>query len=509
VETLGELLEYNAAFNGERLAIDVEGRRLTHGEFLERARRLADGLRSLGVRRQDRVAVLAMNGLEILEVYAACEWAGYIAATVNFRLAAPEVEFILGDAAPKLLVFEARYLDLVAELRTRLAGIEHFVCIGGEAPGCLRYEDLIESGEAARAQLCARADDVVQLIYTSGTTGRPKGCAIAQRAALWKARTHVVDMGLTAQDRMLLTMPLFHIGAKGLQLAAHYRAGAAYVHRVFEPARMLEAIERERITGLHLAPTMIQALLECPAIDDRDVSSVKLICYSAAPMPVPVLRKGIARFGPVFHQAYGQTEGSCTVLLRHQHDPEGDEKTRGRLASAGQPMPGVRLRIVGDDGRDLPQGDVGEIVYRSPSAFLGYWNNSAATLDTLRDGWIWSGDMGRLDEEGFLYIVDRKKDVIVSGGENIYAREVEDALCEHPGVAEAAVIGVPDAKWGEAVRAIVVKRAGAAPGERELIEHCRTRIASYKKPQSIVFADSLPKLANGKIDKRALRAAQG
>jgi len=254
---------------------------------------------------------------------------------------------------------------------------------------------------------------------------------------------------------------------------------------------------------------MVQTLLESAAVQRGDLSSLRMIVYAAAPMPLPVLKLGLALLGPVFQQQFGQTEGIGTTLLTHQHRPDGTPRDLEILTSVGQASPRVGVRIVDGAGADLPVGQVGEVLLTSPGVMQGYWNNTGATLDTLRDGWVHTGDMGRMDHEGFLYLADRKKDMIISGGENIYSREVEEAVITHPAVSEIAVIGVPDDKWGEAVMAVVVLRPGQSVTVETLIEHCRNLIASYKKPRHVVFVEEIGKLPSGKIDKVSLRARHG
>jgi acyl-CoA synthetase (AMP-forming)/AMP-acid ligase II len=311
----------------------------------------------------------------------------------------------------------------------------------------------------------------------------------------------------TAEDSFLCVMPLFHIGGMSLALTVLAKGGTVYLHRQFDPAEVFKCIERDRITQILLAPTMVQMLLEHPAVDNHDLTSIKTIIYSAAPMPTPVLRRGIARFGRVFLQMMGSSENcSIAFLPRSLHRPDGTAKEQERLLSVGFPYPGVGIRIVDDEGRDCPVNQPGEVALKSPVMFRGYWNNSIATTEAVRDGWYYSGDVGRFDEDGYLYLVDRKKDMIISGGENIYSREVEEAIVQHPAVFEVAVIGLPDETWGETVCAVVVLAAGASATEAELIEHTRSLIASYKKPRTIRFVPGLPKVASGKVDKKMLRA---
>ncbi|MDB5861585.1 MAG: acyl-CoA synthetase (AMP-forming)/AMP-acid ligase [Ramlibacter sp.] len=505
--TLGDMIEDNARQYPNDIAFICGDTRLTHRAFAARARQLASGLHKLGARRQDRIAILSQNRLEFNEVYGAGELAGYITATVNFRLAAPEIEWIVNDASPRIFVFEKEYLPLVQQLRPRLGSVEAFICIDGEADGVLSYEQVLASGDEAGPPFRARPEDIAYIIYTSGTTGRPKGCMLGQREERNTALMMNHSQRSAPGDVTLLMMPFFHVGAKHMANTQHIYGGTVVVQRGFDARAVLEAIQRERVTVALMAPIMVQGMLEYPKLAQYDLSSLHTIIYAAAPMPTPVLRQGLRQVGNVFVNMYGQTEISSTALMQSLHRPDGTEAERARLGSVGQPFLGTRIRIVDDAGRDCPQGMPGEILVRNEGHFRGYWNNTAATLETLRDGWVHSGDIGKLDDEGFLYLVDRKKDMIISGGENIYSREVEEALVQHPAVSEAAVVGVPDAKWGEAVCAVVVLRPAHDADESALIAHCRTLIASYKKPKFVVFAREIPKMPNGKTDKIQLRRA--
>ncbi len=508
-QTLADMLDNNAWKYPDQTAFVWQDRAITHAEFHVRVSKLANSLRRLGLKRQDRVGILSQNRLEFQEFYGACEISGFICATVNWRLAIPEMVYIINDGAPKVLVFEAAYAETVLAMKHQLTSVEHFVCLDGGEFG-EDYETLVASGEASGVPFRPRPDDIAFLIYTSGTTGRPKGVMLGQAGQVNAAEILGSDQRNSPDDRLLIMMPLFHIGAKIIQLAQHWRAGTVHVQKGFEPQAIVECIERERITVTHMAPTMIQTLLESPAIaQGADLSSLRMIVYAAAPMPIPVLKKGLKMLGPVFQHQFGQTEGIGTTLLAHQHKPDGTDRDREILTSVGQVSPRVNVRIVDENGEDLPVGEVGEILLTSPGVMKGYWNNTAATLETLRDGWVHTGDVGRLDHEGYLYLVDRKKDMIISGGENIYSREVEEAVITHEAVSEVAVIGVPDEKWGEAVKAIVVLRQGAKATAQDLIEHCRTLIASYKRPRHVEFVDEIVKLPSGKIDKVRLRKLYG
>jgi acyl-CoA synthetase (AMP-forming)/AMP-acid ligase II len=510
MKTMGELLERNALFYPDQLAVVYGDRRDTWADHVSRSRQLADALYRLGIRRQDRVSILAMNCTEYLEVMHACYVAGYIAATVNFRLAVPEFRYILADSSPRVLFFESQYSAAVDTLRPELPAIEHYVCIDGDGPEwALSYKALLTSGDRDGPPIRAREGDAANLIYTSGTTGRPKGVVHGHPCELSQAQEMSMALDLRADARILEVMPYFHVGAQSSATGAFWRGGTVFLHRNFDPVAVLESVQREKITALHLVPLMVQALIDVPEIEKYDVSSLETILYAAAPMPVPVLRRALKIFGPVFTNSWGQTEGTGTSLPKHMHRPDGTPEEVKWLGSIGQMRQGGELRIVDENDRDCAAGEPGEIILRATSMMTCYWNNSEATLEALRDGWLRTGDMGYFDERRNVYLVDRKKDMIISGGENIYSLEVEQALAEHPAVAQVAVIGVPDEKWGEAVKAIVVTRPNTSATPDELGQHCIRLIASYKRPRAYEFVGELPVMPSGKVDKKALRELYG
>jgi len=499
-------LEHNAKWFGATPAYVQGERQITHAQLLARARQLASALHRAGTRRQERVAVLAMNCIEFGEVMAATQWGSTILAGVNWRLALPEMQVMLQDCSPAVLVFEAQYLALVEQLRAQLPGIRSYVCIGGQTDWATGYEAFVATGDPAGPPDRAREDDIACLVYTSGTTGKPKGCIWGHREYRQLAQVDAWLSGVEQTERGLIVMPMFHLGGMLISLTLHVRGGTVVLQRQFDAGAVIEAIDRQQLTFLLLAPTMVQMVMEHPAIEDVKAAHLRTLMYSAAPMPLPVLEKAMARFGDIFVNLYGQSEICMFALTKSQHQPHGSEREKQRLRSVGNPYPNLQSRIVDDSGSECPRGVTGEITARFVAQFRGYWNNHAATLDTVRDGWVHTGDMGYVDDDGFLFLVDRKKDMIISGGENIYSREVEEAVLRHPAVAECAVVGTPDPKWGEAVCAVVVLRAGqAAPAEAELIEFSKTQIASYKKPKRVVVVDALPKLVTGKIDKKQLR----
>jgi acyl-CoA synthetase (AMP-forming)/AMP-acid ligase II len=507
LQTLRDLLERNARLHGDDIHLQFGGEARTFREFARRTKRLAAAMQARKLLRQDRVAILAMNCPEYLEVYGIGEVSALAVVTVNFRLAPPEIAWILRDVTPRVLFFEAQYCPVIETLRAQLPSIEHYVCIGAPCPEWASpYEEVLTSaGDDVDAALRPASDDVTAILYTSGTTGRPKGAMHSHASMLASGEAWSYELAADIGDKVLLAMPLFHVGARTQGLALTFRGGTMVVHRGFDALEVVRAIEHERITQVHLAPTLVQQVLALPDIDRYDLRSLKTINYAAAPMPVTVLRRALARFGPIMINGFGQTEGAGLTLRKRYHRPDGDERDLRRLASVGQPNIDTQVRIVDELDREVAAGTIGEICLRSPQNMVGYWNNSAATAETLRGGWLHMGDMGYVDEDGFAYLADRKKDMIISGGENVYSREVEEALMAHVAVGDAAVIGVPDQRWGEAVKAIVVLKAGATVTSEALIAHCRTLIAGYKCPKSIEFLAELPRLPSGKVSKVSLR----
>ncbi|WP_038207203.1 class I adenylate-forming enzyme family protein [Xenophilus azovorans] len=501
--TFRSIIARNAAWYPDHPAYVEGGHSLTHARYADRVGRLAGALAARGVRRQDRVAILAMNSIAYCEVYGACEWSGAIAATINFRLAPPEVDWILADSGARVLFFEDPYAGLVDGLRERHPQLK-LVCIGAAVPWAEAYEDLLACGDAAASSV-PEAGDGISLIYTSGTTGRPKGVLKTHRIEVRTAEMLALEMDVAAHGRALLATPLFHVGARNVRLAHMLRAGACVIARGFDAAAFPGLVQRERINTVFLVAAQLQMVLDLPGIDDYDLSSLVTVGMAGAPIPVPLLERAIRRIGRAIMVQYGMTEGQIASLYRHELRPDGTAEEIRRIGSVGHSLPGGELRVVDDDGRDCPPEAPGEVWFRNDSVMAGYWNNSAATLETLAGGWMRTGDIGVLDAAGYLYLVDRKKDVIISGGENIYSREVEEALHRHPAVAESAVIGIPDERWGESVKAFVVLKTGAGASADELVEFARTQIAKYKCPKAIAFVAELPRLATGKVSKVALR----
>ena len=506
LKIVGDIFERNAGYDPERLALFFEGRRYTHRQLYERMCRAANGLLERGLVPGDRLAILAQNCSQAFEAFGAAELTGMIAVPINYRLSVAEMKAILADCQPAALVFEAQYREIAEQLAATMPSIRFSVRVDEPSAAC-PYEAMLAAASASRPKVRPEPEDTAYLIYTSGTTGRPKGVMLSHRALVASARCIAYDGNALPTDRMLIVMPLYHIGGKIEQLAFAIRGASTILQRAFTPTGVLRDIHEHRITSAHLAPVMVQRLMNAPDLDDYDLSSLWLVQYASAPMSVALLRRAVAKFGPIFAQVYGLTEGLMgTILQPHQHLPDGNAVDVGRLASAGQAFSDSAVRVVHPDGTDCAVDEIGEIIIGGPGNMSGYWNNNELTVQVLRHGWLHTGDMGYLDEDNYLFVADRKKDMIISGGENVYSREVEEALMLHPAVEEVAVIGVPDPEWGETVKACVVLRAGMSTDFDDLVRHCRTMLAGYKKPRSIDFLDALPRMHNGKIDKKALRS---
>lgn len=493
-----------------RAAATICGSRTrTWTELHDRVSRLAGALRGLGVGAGDRIALLSMNSDRYLETCFAAWWADAVIVPMNTRWSVAEHVYSIEDAGAALLLMDETFREAGLAVRDACPRIAHAVYMGdGAAPEtCLSYEELIAAGPAI-GDARRGGEELAGIFYTGGTTGFPKGVMLSHKA-LW---TSSLSVGAGTAEfnpdmRYLHAAPMFHLADFAMSTATTIYGGSHVFMPSFEPASFLKLIEQHRASYALLVPTMIRMLLDCPAMGQHDLSSWKGLFYGASPMPEALLREALAKLpGVAFTQGYGQTELApiATLLGPEFHVLEGSNA--GKLRSAGRPGLCVELRVVGPDGKELPRGEVGEVAVRGPNTMLGYWNKPEQTAATLVDGWVMTGDGGYMDEEGFLYIVDRLKDMIVSGGENVFSAEVENAVMQHDAVAECAVIGVPDPKWGERVHAVVVPKSGRHLSEEELFAHCKALIAGYKCPRSAdIRHEPLPKSAAGKILKTDLR----
>jgi long-chain acyl-CoA synthetase len=480
---------------------------LSWAELYERAKRVGHRLVADGVVAGDRVAFLDRNGIEYFETFFGCALIGAVCVSVNWRLAPAEIAAIVEDAGAAVLIYGPDYEGTVAEVAPLVTSVRTWVAVAAYAS----WRDALGSGVVEDPGFEPGPDEVVTQLYTSGTTGLPKGAMISARniSTILNEAGRVFSIG--SDTVSLVAMPLFHIGGTGWALCGMSRGGHSVILRDIDPAELLALVERHRITETFVVPAVLMFLLATPALATTDVSSLRTIFYGASPISEDVLVRSIAAFGCDFAQVYGLTEttGAITSLMPEDHDPDGPRS--GLLRSAGRPFAHVELRIVDtDSGEELPPGAVGELWTRSEQNMLGYWGKPDETAAVLsEDGWFRTGDAGWLDGEGYLFLHDRIKDMIVSGGENVYPAEVENALLAHPAVVDAAVIGVPDDRWGETPKAVVVLAPGATAGQPlsdEIIAFTRGRLAHYKCPTSIDVVDALPRNPSGKVLKRELRA---
>jgi acyl-CoA synthetase (AMP-forming)/AMP-acid ligase II len=502
--TLADIVRDHARARPRAPALAMDEAILTYEDLDRRANRVANGLVAAGVQPGARIALLAKNGLEFFELLFGAIKAGAVLVPVNFRLAPPEVAYVVNDAQAALFFVGRDFHELAAQIRGELQTVRTLYAVDGGHAGWESYATWRDRHGALEPGRALAADDIAVQMYTSGTTGRPKGAQLTHANFMQLLPRAIGGWGhWRASDSNLVCMPLFHIAGSGWGLVGLYAGACNVVLREVDPKAILSAIARHRVTKALFVPAVILFLLQQPDCAQTDFSSLELVVYGASPIPLELLQRALQTFGCAFAQVYGLTEttGAITYLPPEDHRADRAE----RMKSCGRPHGGIELRIVDPSGRTQPPRVIGEVVCRSAQIMKGYWNLPKATASCIREGWFHTGDAGYLDEDGYLYIYDRVKDMIVTGGENVYPAEVEGALFGHPAVADVAVIGVPDEKWGEAVKAVVVKKPGTEVTEAELIAFARSRIGGYKLPKSVDFVASLPRNPSGKLLKRELR----
>ena len=498
-ETLADLVRRLARQSPRAIALVYDGRETTYGELDALSNRVAHALRAAGTKSGSRVAILDKNSDAFFQIVSGASKMEAVLVPVNARLAAPEIVFAINDAEAEVLFVGEGFDSVVSSIREQLRTVRHIVVLGGE------YERWRDDHPANDLEQLVSLDSVCLQLYTSGTTGFPKGVQLTHRNFLLSPpRGRGKWRWWTPDDVMLLLMPLFHIAGCGTGIFGLHTGQKIIIHREFNPIEVLQTIERERVTVAFLVPAMLLAIAAEKRSETMDLSSLKQIIYGASPIPAELLRRSLQLFSRTnFFQVYGLTEttGVITALEPEDHREPG----HGRMKSCGRAVDGVELRVVGGNGEIMPVGKVGEILCRTVQNMQGYWKRAEDNAKTLKDGWLRTGDAGYIDQEGYLFIHDRIKDMIVSGGENVYPAEVESALYGHSDIADVAVIGVPDERWGEAVKALVVLKQGRPADARAIMDYARARLAGYKLPKSIDFVDELPRNPSGKILKRALR----
>ncbi|HEX9032197.1 MAG TPA: long-chain fatty acid--CoA ligase [Streptosporangiaceae bacterium] len=503
MENFASTLDYQADRRPDKVVLTCQSATLTNAELFGRVNALAAGLTDRGVRTGDIVAMVLHNCPEFLELIYAVNRIGAAFLPLNTRLAPAEWEYILGNSDATVLVSDAEFAPGLDAVMSGLPRLTTRVVVGdAAAEGWLGYEDLVGSGAGARVPVADVAGGALQrLMYTSGTTSRPKGVCISHANLIWKNLGLMVQFGLTDRDVTAVGGPLYHVGALDMGgLATLHAGGSLVLQRRFDAPELIGLIARHRATTVWLAPAMVNAVLRADEAHQADLGSLRVIMSGGEKMPEARLKQILDLLpGVWFADAYGLTETVSSDTFMPF------ESMHAKLGSVGKPLPHNRVRVADDQGVSVPPGAIGEVLVRGPKVFSGYWRDAEATQRAFTDGWFRTGDMGFADEDGFLYIADRKKDMIVSGGENIATPEVERALYEHPDIVEAAVVGHPDERWGEVPHAFVVVRAGAALTAAEVAEFCGSRIAKFKVPKYVTFVRELPRTASGKVIKRELR----
>jgi long-chain acyl-CoA synthetase len=504
---IDDILSMNARKFPDKIALIYGDQQFSFGELNERANRLSQSFMKLGIQAGDRVAMRARNCTQFVEFFFAAAKCRAIAVPINPFLKEKEFEYIIQDSGTQLVILSEGDIPFIQSLPLSSLGIKHTICLERGTGEIKDYESLLL--EASPEEIFAGGEEnhPAMIVYTSGTTGQPKGVTLSHKNCLMDARHIVMEMLLEHHHKLLLLFPFFHTAAISQTFRTYY-VGATQVMASTDPMDILKTIEHEKITDMIIVPTLLNALCHTPGVDQYDLSSLRLITYGAAIIPGEQLKRAIEIFKCGFLQVFGTTETApCITALRvadHEMGLKNEEK-RKLLASCGRAMVGVETRVVDKEDRDCPIGEVGELCVRGENVMLGYWKKPKETASALRNGWYHTGDLARQDEEGYIYIVDRIKDIIISGGENIASREVEEVLYAHPAVLEAAVIGVPDPYWGESIKGIVVLKEGLEAKEQELIDFCKNQLASFKKPKSIELVKELPKTPSGKILKTELR----
>jgi len=511
---IGDLLVRNANKFPDKTAVVSESLSFSFRELNDRVNRLANSLLDSGLRKGDRIGVLVHNGHQFLELYFASAKTGAVFCPYNNHFKQSELKDVLDYSSPRYLFVDGDFLGTVSALKPELKSVEKYICLQKTSlPFMDNYEGLIARGRGQEPNTKVLEDDVLSIIFTGGTTGKPKGAMRTHRHLMSNAVAGVIELKVDYDERVLITFPMYHVACEDNIVRHSFMPNTFYIRRegAFNPEDVLDYISKERITRCQFVPTMIHSLIQAPNIDRYDLSSLRLILYAASVMPVELLKKALAIFSCGFAQLYGQTESGplTTVLKPEDHVLDGSEKTLARLASCGKPVINYEIRVVDEEDHDVPIGQVGEIIGKSEAMMVGYWQMPEQTAKKLRNGWLHTGDLGRLDEDGYLYMVERKDDLIISGGVNVYPREIEEVLYRHSAVSEASVIGLPDEHWGEVVKAVIVQKQGVQVSEAEIIEFCSKNLAGFKKPKSVDFWPELPKSPQGKILKKEIRKHYG
>lgn len=496
----------------DKIGVVDGARRLTYRELAVRWNGLANALMALGLQKGECLCVLLKNCLEIIEANAAAINTGALIATLNYRLDAGAIEALLRDTRCPVLIVGHEFTDIISGLRPRLPFLKTCICVGGDASGMMNYEALIQSKPGPAPTVEVSDADPAVINYTSGTTGAPKGAVANRKTVAYRLCHAAIELGMIPSDRYLVALPMMHIGANMPALAMIFQCGTLIIQRDWDPRECCRLVQDEQVTKAVLTPGLLNFMLNVEAVAEYDLSSMRRLQYGGAPMAAAIMKRALALMPRCeYQQGYGTSETFTQSLLRYEDHAAaiaGCEAAQKKMTSVGKEASLCRLRVVRIDSADVTVGEVGEVILGGPMIMSGYLNQPEETARRLRDGWFYTGDLATVDEDGYVYLVDRKNRMIITGGENVYPAQVESVLSTHPKIYAVAVLGMPDAKWGEAVKAVVVRREETLTRDA-VIDFCRDKMASYAKPKSVEFVDQLPYLATGKLDYLTLKQRYG
>lgn len=502
--TLPYLLKRAAYKNPDREAIVSERGRWTYADWDRNANKRANVLARYGIKKGDHVATIFLNGNEVLETFLALNRLGAVIVPLNVRFSGRELHYVLDHSAAAALILSHEFEPVIRQIRGDLPRVRQYFMCGEKVPkDMIDFETATREEGAQEPAVEIREEDTACILYTAGTTGRPKGVLLSHRNCIWAAVNVVKDVDMKPEYRVLLVFPLYHAAAFMIVVSNLFLGCTNVTMKTFEPKRVMELIAEEKINRMTFPPTVWNFILQVPDLGRYDTSTVRSLSSGAEAMPLETKRQLLDLFpNAALGESYGMTESAATITTLNP------KRVLDKMASVGKPFTNVEIRVVDDEGRDVASGQVGEILARGPNVMVGYYKDEKATEETLKGGWLHTGDLGRLDEEGFLYIVDRKKDMIITGGENVFPREIEEVLYTHPKILEAAVIGLPDIQWGERIHAVVALKEGERMTAEEVIDYTKQFIGSFKKPKSVEFVERLPRSAAGKVLKRVLKDRQ-
>lgn len=506
---LGDILRRDAKLFGKKIALIDEEKNFIYSEVNARANRLANGLIRLGLEKGSRVAIMSNNCHEFVEAYFAIAKAGLVIVPISPRLSPAEVSYIVDHSDSLALIYQEEFQEDIDRVRKEIHQVKYFLCIRTKpVRRSDDYESFLQTSSESEPeeQFLVKEDDMVVIMYTSGATGKPKGVMTSHRNIIANTITLSFELRIVPEAVTLLVMPLYHNGGLWPTMVHFYRGGRVILLEKFDVEPVLALVEKEKVTFLNLVPTTLMRLISHPNLDQYNIESLRTIMYAGAPIALSKIQEAMEKLGEHrFYTGLGCTEASGSLLSLPSNEHALKGPMAEKLSSVGRDSINVEVRVVDAHGRDVRNGEIGEIIAKGDNIALGYWKLPVETAETFKDGWLYTGDMAKVDSDGYVYIVDRKKDMIISGGENISSKEVEEVILQHPAVQEAAVIGIPDEEWGESVKALVVLKPGKSATEKEIIDFCMDSLSSFKKPKSVEFLDELPKNPAGKILKSELR----